>query len=115
MNIVKLLTREIADRYIQENFIRLNNYFREARALLTFQHLEIVLTRLGENQKIPHGLGFTPQDVIVTSTIGSALVQLNYSEFDSQNLDISVLTGTISRENPTTLRMYVGTHVRGDL
>lgn len=116
MNILKLLTKEIKDFYTQENFQRLNDHFRSNTNLLGFAHLELTITKLGDNQTFPHGLRFLPKDVLVTSLIGEGLIQFNYSEFTATNLDLSVLgSGDVSKENPTVIRLYVGTHVEGFL
>lgn len=115
MNITKLLTREIQDEYIRENFKRLNDYFREARNFLGFEHVIITVTQTGVSQKFPHTLGYVPKDVIVTSAIGPGLVQFNYEDFTKTELDFSVISGTPTRDDPTVIRAYIGTHLEGDL
>lgn len=115
MNILKLITKEISDPYVQENFDRLNRYFRDLRNLLGFQHFVIEVTEAGDNLKFPHNLGFQPKDVVLTSQIGDAVIQFNYALFDKTNLDLSVVSGTPTRSNPTVIRAYIGTHLEGDL
>lgn len=114
LNILKLLTREITDRYIRENFQRINDHFKRQTALVGFGHREFTLTETGTNQKLAHRLGYRPKDLLVTSLTGDGTLTWNYEEFDSTNLDVTV-TGTVSAANPTVVRVYVGTHVEGEL
>lgn len=114
MNILKLLTTQIRDLYTQENFIRLNTYFRDSTQWLGFQHRVITLTASG-TQKVPHKLPFTPKDLVVTSDSGPGVVAWNYTEFDDVNLSLTITGDAPSKTTPKVLRLYLGTHVEGDL
>jgi hypothetical protein len=109
----RLLVREISDQYSRENFIRLNDFYSQQTALLGFKHFEFTIVETG-TQKLAHNLGITPKDVLVTSIRGSGTVVWNYGDFDRTNLNLTV-SGSASVESPTIIRLYVGTHVQGDL
>lgn len=113
MNILKLLTKEINDVWVRENFKRLNDYFRNDRNLLGFEHFIITVTQTGTNQRLPHNLGYQPFDVIVTSMTGPGVVAFNYALFSKTELDFSVTSGTPTKENPTVIRAYIGSHIGG--
>jgi hypothetical protein len=115
MNILKLLVREIADRYVQENFIKLNEFFRANTNWMTFKHLEITITQVSDQILIPHGLSFAPKDIVITSVLGPGLVGIQYDQFDRTNICLAIISGTASKAQPVTVRCYVGTHVKGDL
>jgi hypothetical protein len=111
MRLPKFLTTEIVDRYIRENFRRLNAFLElPGTQLVGFQHMEITISAPGENIKVPHNLGFVPRDVIVSRASGPGLIQFNYASFTATDLDLSVVAGTPTRADPSILRIYVGTH-----
>lgn len=114
-NLTKLLLSQVQDPTLQENFVRIAEFFRTARALIGFEHLELTIAAPGTEQKIPHGLGYTPKDLIVTRITGPALVSWNYDKFDSTYLNYTVVAGTPTAQDPIEIRAYVGTHIKGDL
>ena len=66
-----------------------------------FKFFTLELQRAETNYKFKHGLTFIPQDVIITSTIGSGLVTLNYELFDKTYIDLTTT-------NAVKLRFYLG-------
>lgn len=111
-----LSTEQITDQFIQENFIRLIKYLKANTALRGFKHLEITLTNatIGKEISYPHGLGYVPKDVLVTSTRGPSLISFNYDKFDRDNLFFTVVSGQPTDTTPAIIRAYVGTHQGGN-
>lgn len=119
MNLLKLLVKEIKEQYVQENFIRLNAYFRDARNLVGFEFLEITLSQVSQRDDgqifIPHHLGYQPKDVLVTRATGPGILSFNYEDFTQSELSVSLVGGAPTKTNPIVVRCYVGTHIDGDL
>lgn len=105
----RFLIREIEDRFLQENFARLNDFFLENTQMLGFKHFEFTLPDGANHLKIPHNLGFKPKDLINLSVTGAGAVQWHYDEFDEVNLVASTFSGGC------TVRVYVGTHIEGTI
>lgn len=106
MEPISLFT-EASDGKVRENFKRLQDFIKDlvAQPFLkgTFKFLTFSHDTAESNIKVPHGLGFKPEDVVVTSAIGSLSYTLNYSSFDENFLDITTTgSGTL------TLRMFAG-------
>lgn len=49
------------------------------------------------NLRYNHGLGFVPLDVIIMHNSNNAAITLNYSKFDSNELDITASGATLLR------------------
>lgn len=97
-----LFKKEIADTFVQENFKRINDYFRaEAITRAGFEFLEIVLPAAVTNFRFPHSLGYQPKDVVLMHNLDNAVVTFNYRLFDKTMLDIT-------SAGATTLRILVG-------
>lgn len=105
--IPKFLVREIPDRYLQENFARLNDYFLDNTQMAGFKHFEFDVPANADHLKIPHNLGFAPKDLISLSVIGAGGVQWHYDEFDDQFISVTAFSGG------ATVRIYLGTHIEG--
>jgi hypothetical protein len=88
-------------------------FYRESKglSLTQFRHFTQTFTQNGANIKIPHGLGFTPKDVLQTSLIGSGTLSWNYSLFDQTNLDVTITGAT--ETDPVIVRAFIGTHTEG--
>lgn len=83
-------------------FQRVRDFIREATFLRgDWKFLEIEFVNPGTNTLYPHGLTFTPKDVLQLYTSVENGVIYNYDLFDGTNLDIDVLT-------PCTIRIFVG-------
>jgi len=97
-----LLRKEIEDPYVQENFKRLMDY-GNANPLDrgNFKFFSIEIPNAVSNFRYRHGLGFVPLDVIIMHNYNNVAVTLNYSKFDSNELDITAA-------GATTIRCLVG-------
>lgn len=98
-----LLVKEIQDTYLRKNFQNLSDYFQAQNQLLNFLFFEIVFTQAQSNKKLTHGLGFVPQDLIVTQKTGSGSVTFNNGLFTDTDLNISA-------SGPCRIRFFVGTY-----
>ncbi len=102
MSFPRLLRQEIQDLYVQENFKRIMDY-GNANPLdrSSFSFLSIEIPGAVTNFKFKHNLGFVPLDVIIMHNSNNAAITLNYSKFDSNDLDITA-------SGATQLRCLVG-------
>ena len=98
-----LNVKEIVDVYVQKNFRALQDYFASQNQLLNFKFVEVIFTQSVANQKVSHGCGFLPQDIIVSRVTGTGTVSFNWANFTSTTLDLTA-TG------PCRIRFYVGTY-----
>lgn len=104
MNILRILIKEIADRYVRENFQRLQNFIDKENILRgNFQYVEIVFTKAENNYKHKHNLDFTPNIAFLAWVSDSAAVTLNYDEFDSEDINITV-------DKACTIRLFIGSY-----
>lgn len=100
----KLILKEITDKYVQENFRRIENEIRgdalSKGAFLFFTH---TFKRAETKLKIPHNLGFQPSDVLQLSVSkpDTATVTWHYDSFDKTNI-------VVSSSAACTVRAYVG-------
>lgn len=97
MGLLKLFTTEVQDKFVRENFQRLERYFRAdplAKSQLTFFELELASdTTAGYPVSVtyPHRLGFRPTDVIQLSiSPDDATVIWEYGSFTRENLSIYI-------------------------
>lgn len=97
-----LLRKEVEDEFAQENFLRIQDYFKSlAIDRCNFQFLEIPVVGAVTNHKFRHRLGFIPKDILVMHNLNNQTVTWNYSLFSSIELDFDC-AGT------TLLRILVG-------
>jgi len=98
---MKLLLSNLADRLVIENF-RIVQETINAQPILRgswkFYELEF---GAGMNQRISHGLGFLPKDVITTQVSNSEAVVWNYGSFTSEFIDVTV-------SGACTVRAFIG-------
>lgn len=99
-----LFVKEIQDSHARENFKFLDEYFDNQNQLLDFKFIETSLTS-GNNQRIAHGLGFVPKDIIRLSITGSGTVTFKKGSFNSQYLFVDS-TGDID------IRLFAGTYFK---
>lgn len=99
----QLNVKEFQDLYLRKNFENLKSYFSSENQLLGFKFFEVNFTAAANNQKISHGIGVTPQDVILTRLTGSGTLTLNWGLFDNKNIDVSV-------SGPCRVRFFVGSY-----
>lgn len=62
-----------------------------------FQFISIEIPGTVTNFRYNHGLGFVPLDVIIMHNSNNAAITLNYSKFDSKELDITASGATLLR------------------
>ena len=91
------------DTYVRKNFENLVNYFQANNQLVGFRFFSQTFSAAVKNFKIAHGLGFIPQDLIITSATGSGTVQFNRGLWDKNNLDLTT-TGACR------IRFFIGTY-----
>lgn len=99
----QLNVKEFQDLYLRKNFENLKKYFSTENQLLGFQFFELNFTAASANQKVAHGLGVVPQDIISTRMTGAGILTFNWGLFDDKSLDITV-TG------PCRVRFFVGSY-----
>jgi hypothetical protein len=73
--------------------------YLQAVALLQgqFSHFELSFTAAVTSEKISHRLGFTPKDIIVTSTRGPGAVTFNFDEFTNEVISITTTGQAVVR------------------
>lgn len=93
MNIV-LYTAEIADRFVRDNFRKIQDALRAEPVLKTdLKFFEFDFTSGAVSQVYKaHGLGFKPKDVILLSTTNNADVVFHYDNFTVTNIQITTTT-----------------------
>ena len=89
------------DRF-QDNFDELDKRWKE-NLFLQFEgkFISVTYTAAVANDKIFHGLNFIPKDILVLQENPAGTLTINWDEFDSECIDLTV-TGAC------TLRMFVG-------
>jgi len=99
----------IEDPIVRENFRRLKDLLAEPallRGKFTFFEFTLAALTYPATHRIRHGLSFTPQDVIQTSTLGTGTITWNYAKFDSSYLYCEI-TG------PMSVRAFIGSYQEG--
>ena len=103
---LKQLLSEIQDQYIKQFFQWIKDFLNEQDLLLSnFKFFSLNFGTAVTKRKIPHGLKFKPQDVILTSKIGAGAVTFVYDEFTGTDLVITT-TGACD------IRFFAGLYVR---
>lgn len=107
--IISFNLETIKDTQVIKALQRIKEVFRP-QVLLDGQwrFYEITFTKAVDNLKYPHGLKFTPLDVLQTYISADAAVIWNYNEFDGENLDITVSA-------PCTVRAFIGRYQEGSI
>lgn len=98
-----LAVKEISDAYIRKNFQNLADYFSTENQLLGFKFLEVTFTEKQEGFAVAHGLGYIPQDIIVTKAVGDVNIAFNRGKFTDQTISMTV-------DAPCTVAFFVGTY-----
>jgi hypothetical protein len=101
----KLFVKEIKDEFVQENFKRVEDYYRkDPLDRSNFEFLEVNIPSAVTASAFPHFLGYMPKDVILMHNLNNASVTFHYSLFDKTNL-------YITSSGITTLRMLIGRYI----
>ena len=104
MAVLKFFLKELEDKFIRENFYRLDKFLREdALKKAEFSFFELVVLGTVVNKKFAHNLSFKPTDVILLSITkpDSATVTWHYDKFDRESVEIST-------SGPCTIRAFLG-------
>lgn len=101
------LNLNIDDPVVRDNFDRLQQIL-EADIFRNFrcEHFEFYLPAAGVFE-VDHLLGFVPEDVVVTSSSGGAVVDFNLDEATDTSIEITT-------DDETTVRCFLGTYDEGD-
>ena len=96
--------KDIEDIYTKESLQRLVKFLEKFPLLFgDFTLKELTFDHAVTNERIPHGLGFRPIDIIQTSKIGAGDITFNFDKFTTQFLDVTT-TG------PCTVRTFIGAY-----
>jgi hypothetical protein len=102
-----LNVKEIEDPVIRDNFFRVREFLRdELFGKFIGRHMSLTVSAAVTNERVPHRLGFKPEDVILTYCSANS-VTFNYSLFDNLYMDFTT-TGAC------TFRFYIGSHKEQD-
>lgn len=89
---------QLQDPVARECFQWIVDFVRDVPLLQgNFRHLELEFNKAETNLKVPHNLGFKPEDIIQTSVTGAGSVTFNYNKFDNTNLDITTSGACVVR------------------
>lgn len=104
---LQLILKDISDRYIRENFQRLQKHL-DAQLFggEDFKFFEIDIKTASVNLPIPHGLSFVPRDIILLATQGDYNVYFRYDKFDSKNIYVTAA-------GPVAIRFIAGVFDNG--
>lgn len=109
---VRILTKEVEDPYVKENFKVLDRYLKTEVILNTgFQHLELTFSE-NKTFELNHTLNSIPKDIIQTSIKGSGAITYNYNNFTTTTFEVTI-TGTTTL-NPLIVRLFLGSY-RGNI
>lgn len=102
-----LITKEIQDPWVREDFVRIAKYIKAQALLISeFEFFEIEIKSAVTNYKYKHNLNYKPLDVMVTSLIGPGVPQFNFTQFDTDFLDITTT-------DAVTIRAFIGAYRGG--
>lgn len=99
---VDLLSKEISDIFVRENFSRLKRLFEQLQILDgNWNFYDIEITAAGSAHPVKHGLDFIPRDIILLSVSGNQGVFFDYHLFNEINIYITT-------QGPARIRCLVG-------
>ena len=88
----------IKDQIVRDLFRLLRTEVKENPFLKgSFVLREYTFPQAVTNEKIPHGLGFLPKDIWVTSTTGAGTLTVNYDKTTTTQLDVSTTDACVVR------------------
>lgn len=95
--------KDIKDPYIKKNFEEIQSSNAVNNQLQGFKFFEKTFEAGEGHFRLAHGLGYIPQDIMVTKICGPGLVQFNRDLFSSTHLDMTV-------SDACTIRFFVGSY-----
>ena len=102
--IPELIVKNIDDRFIRENFVRIQKFFVDFPLFRgDWKFFEFEFLGAVTNKEIQHGLDFIPTDIIQTRLIGPGALTWDYDLFDRTKLVVTT-TGACS------VRAFVGAY-----
>lgn len=105
MRFPKLLIKEVEETFTQENFKRVEDYFRlNSVDRCGLEFLEIEIPGAVTSEVFPHFLGYTPKDILTIHNYNNATITYHFDKFDSTNL-------YITSSGATTLRLLIGRYL----
>ena len=98
---------DIKDEATRRSLQWVKDYLEQIELLKgQFQFFELTFKRNDVGLKIPHSLGFVPVDFIVTSTVGTGTLTLNYNKMDKEFFNLT--TAGTSASDPLVVRFFAG-------
>ena len=100
----KFFLKETLDKYIRENFYRLDLFFKDEDILKAeFSFFTLTIPAAVTNKKFAHNLSFVPTDVILLSVSkpDTTTVTWHYDKFDRENVEITTTA-------ECTIRAFLG-------
>lgn len=79
----------ITDQVVRDNFRKLKEFMDSELVFSGFRKFEITFTAAEPHHRLPHGLGFLPKDIVLTSRIGSGVVSFNQDLSTTTELDLT--------------------------
>lgn len=87
---VDLILKDITDKYVRENFFRLNNFLRDQVFFEgNFEFFEVDIKAQDLNFRVQHSLKFIPQDIFFLAVEGDHNFYFKYQNFDRDFIYIS--------------------------
>jgi hypothetical protein len=99
---MKLLTAEIEDPNVQENFKRIERAFEDQKMLKgSWQFFDLSFDQAIIKKPFAHNFKFIPKDVIQTYISGTGIVTWEYDSFDRNSIYVTT-------SGPVKVRAFVG-------
>jgi hypothetical protein len=99
-----IILKDITDKYIRENFFRIQKFFQGYPFFRgEFVHFDLSFKGPVTKQKVLHGLGFKPTDIITTRALGPGALVWEYADFDDKNL-------VVTTSDTCQVRAFVGAY-----
>lgn len=97
---------KIEDKVVQESLEVLRDYLRAQTLLENFRHMSATFDAVESKGRLRHGLGYTPQDIILTRLTGDGDITFHFDDFSPTEIVYST-TGACE------VRFLVGTYRSG--
>jgi hypothetical protein len=100
--LIDLILKDIADRYVRENFFRLKRFIDDQVFFEgNFKFFELEIKSQNLNYEFKHGLKFIPYDIIIVGVEGDHNFYFKYQDFTRDSIYISA-------DGPVRLRFLAG-------
>ncbi len=88
---------QLTDPNARENFVKLQDFLDREALFTGFRHFEVTLPSAELHHRFVHNLGFSPKDILLTSTQGVGVVTFNQDLTSSSELDLTVTGACVVR------------------